>query len=66
MQYIEIVSAVLLGWWIASEPLTGRVLLAGALIVFAVVVILVPWGRRKVEAAPDPGATAELAEETAG
>ena len=64
--FVNPVIAVLLGWWIASEPLTGRVLLAGALIVFAVVVILVPWGRRKVEAAPDPGATAELAEETAG
>jgi drug/metabolite transporter (DMT)-like permease len=52
--------AVLLGWWIASEPLTPRVLLAGAMIVLAVAVILVPIRRRKVEAAP------ELVEETAG
>jgi drug/metabolite transporter (DMT)-like permease len=44
--FVNPVIAVLLGWWIASEPLTGRVLLAGAMIIFAVVVILVPWRRR--------------------
>lgn len=58
--FINPVIAVALGWWIASEPMTPRVLLAGAMIVVAVVVILAPMRRRKVEAAP------ELAEESAG
>lgn len=44
--FVNPVIAVLLGWWIASEPLTPRVLLAGAMIVVAVVVILVPLRRR--------------------
>jgi drug/metabolite transporter (DMT)-like permease len=64
--FVNPVIAVLLGWWIASEPLTGRVLLAGALIIIAVVVILVPWGRRKVAAVPDPAGSPDLAEESAG
>lgn len=58
--FVNPVIAVLLGWWIASEPLTGRVLLAGALIIVAVVVILVPWRKRSAVAVP------ELAEERAG
>ena len=58
--FVNPVIAVFLGWWIASEPVTPRVLLAGAMIVCAVVVILVPWRRRRVRVAP------ELAEESSG
>jgi drug/metabolite transporter (DMT)-like permease len=58
--FVNPVIAVFLGWWIASEPLTPRVLLAGSMIVCAVVVILVPWRRRRSRPAP------ELVEESAG
>ena len=58
--FVNPVIAVFLGWWIASEPLTPRILLAGAMIVCAVVVILVPWRRRRSQAAP------ELVEDPAG
>jgi drug/metabolite transporter (DMT)-like permease len=64
--FVNPVIAVFLGWWIASEPLTPRVLLAGAMIVVAVAVILVPWKRQAAAATEhesDPGA---LAEESAG
>jgi drug/metabolite transporter (DMT)-like permease len=50
--FVNPVIAVLLGWWIAAEPLTPRVLLAGTLIVVAVVVILVPLRRRAESVAP--------------
>mgnify|MGYP001827549035 CR=1 FL=1 len=64
--FVNPVIAVILGWWIASEPLTPRVLLAGAMIVIAVAVILVPWKRQAATATgtgADPG---ELAKESAG
>jgi drug/metabolite transporter (DMT)-like permease len=42
--YVNPVVAVLLGWWLANEPLTARVLLAAGVIVAAVAVITT--GRR--------------------
>lgn len=57
--FVNPVIAVLLGWWLAGESLTPRVLLAGAMIVLAVVVILVPVRRRRMPVAP------QLAEESA-
>jgi drug/metabolite transporter (DMT)-like permease len=56
--FVNPIIAVALGWWIAGEPLTSRVLAAGTLIVFAVVVILMPWRRRRIGGL-------ELAEEAA-
>lgn len=58
--FVNPVIAVFLGWSLADEELTSRVLLAGAMIVVAVIVILMPVRRRRVEVAP------ELAEEPAG
>lgn len=51
--YVNPVVAVLLGWWLADEPLTPRVLLAAGVIVAAVAVITL--GRRPAadEAADD-------------
>ena len=56
--YVNPVVAVLLGWALAGEPLTARTLLAGAVIVGAVV--LITTHRQK------PVAAAEVEKEPAG
>lgn len=43
--FVNPIVAVSLGWWVAGEPVTPRVLVAGGLIVTAVVVILGTWKR---------------------
>ena len=54
--FVNPMVAVLLGWWLADEPVTLRVLGAGGLIVVAVVVILLrPSRRRMVSVADAPG-----------
>lgn len=45
--FVNPVVAVALGWFVAGEPITPRVLLAGALIITAVVFILGTWKRRR-------------------
>lgn len=58
--YVNPVVAVLLGWWLLDEPLTGRVLGAAAIIVLAVAVITT--GKRAAAApaeATDGAADAE-------
>ena len=37
--YVNPVIAVILGWWLAAEPITGRTLVAAAIIIAAVVLI---------------------------
>jgi drug/metabolite transporter (DMT)-like permease len=49
--YVNPVIAVLLGWALASEPLTARTLLAGAIIVVAVILIVTA---RQVPSAGEP------------
>lgn len=51
--YVNPVVAVLLGWWIASDPLTPRVLAAAVIIVAAVALIT----RRRQPTKPTPPAT---------
>jgi drug/metabolite transporter (DMT)-like permease len=56
--FVNPIVAVALGWTLASEPVTARVLVAGALIVTAVIVILGVWER------PRPRPSAAHREET--
>jgi drug/metabolite transporter (DMT)-like permease len=53
--YVNPVVAVLLGWAIANEPLTLRILLAAGIIIAAVVVITTYRARAATEAAGEPG-----------
>ena len=48
--FVNPIVAVLLGWWIVDEPVNGRVVVAGALILAALVAIL--YDEPKREAAP--------------
>lgn len=48
--FVNPIVAVLLGWWIVDEPVSGRVVVAGALILGALVAIL--YDEPKREAAP--------------
>jgi drug/metabolite transporter (DMT)-like permease len=50
--YVNPVVAVILGWLIASEPITTRTLIAGAVIVSSVVLITT-YGRGRAKV-PDP------------
>lgn len=59
--YVNPVVAVLLGWWLLDEPLTGRVAAAAAIIVLAVAVITTgkrtpPAPAKLDEAGPDASA----------
>ena len=46
--FVNPIVAVLLGWWLVDEPVSGRVVLAGALILAALVAILYDEPRREV------------------
>ncbi len=48
--FVNPIVAVLLGWWILDEPVSGRVVLAGALILAALVAILYDEPRREAAA----------------
>jgi drug/metabolite transporter (DMT)-like permease len=64
--YVNPVVAVMLGWWLADEPLTARVLLAAAVIIAAVAVITT--GRRPAAqpaAAREGDGTADTERESA-
>jgi drug/metabolite transporter (DMT)-like permease len=54
--YVNPVVAVVLGWALASEPLSPRILLAGAMIVAAVVLIVGRPARRRAAPAASAGA----------
>ena len=45
--YVNPVVAIFLGWWIADEPLSARMLVAAALILGSVVLVTTESGRRK-------------------
>lgn len=45
--FVNPIVAVLLGWWIVDEPVSGRVLVAGALILAALLAILYDEPRRE-------------------
>ncbi len=49
--FVNPIVAVLLGWWIVDEPVSGRVVVAGALILAALVAILYDEPRREKAAA---------------
>ena len=49
--FVNPIVAVLLGWWIVDEPVSGRVVIAGALILAALVAILYDEPKREVAAA---------------
>ena len=67
--YVNPVVAVVLGWLVLGEPLTPRTVIAGAVIVFAVALIITARGRMKQpEPLPDigaPGSSTEGARGTA-
>jgi drug/metabolite transporter (DMT)-like permease len=48
--YVNPVVAVFLGWAVASEPITGRTLVAASMIIGAV--ILISWPRKRAEISP--------------
>lgn len=49
--FVNPIVAVLLGWWIVDEPVNGRVVVAGALILAALVAILYDEPKRETAAA---------------
>ena len=49
--FVNPIVAVLLGWWIVDEPITGRVVIAGGLILAALLAILFDEPRREDTAA---------------
>jgi len=49
--FVNPIVAVLLGWWVVDEPVSGRVVVAGALILAALVAILYDEPRRESAAA---------------
>jgi len=49
--FVNPIVAVLLGWWIVDEPVSGRVVVAGALILAALVAILYDEPKREAAAA---------------
>ncbi|MBP9824721.1 MAG: EamA family transporter, partial [Thermoanaerobaculia bacterium] len=48
--FVNPIVAVLLGWWIVDEPVSGRVVVAGALILAALAAILYDEPKREVAA----------------
>jgi drug/metabolite transporter (DMT)-like permease len=53
--YVNPIVAVILGWLVLAEPLTPRTVVAGAVIVFAVALIITARGRMRAPVtAPDP------------
>lgn len=56
--FVNPIVAVLLGWWIVAEPVNGRVAIAGALILAALVAILYDEPKSAAAAAEDETAAA--------
>jgi drug/metabolite transporter (DMT)-like permease len=60
--YVNPIVAVILGWLVLAEPLTPRTVVAGAVIVFAVALIITARGRMRAPVdAPDPVAADDAA-----
>jgi uncharacterized membrane protein len=63
--YVNPVVAVILGWLVLGESIDGRTMVAGAVIVFAVALIVTARGRMKRPGEVDAGERAPLVDNSA-